>query len=244
MLEAMDFIFSNKLDIFCLVESDLHGLISRYRRANPLTKEEIKNLLHIPGYNLFLPKTWQKHGQARIVVFAKEELQVSEIHIGEDLTDLPILSFLISKGKEKKTAVNFFYREFTGGVSGLADTTSQSERLQRLISHWKSLAKGNRDLICLGDANLCSFKWNNDDYYLGEQADMVNNYLLETNSSQLVTQYTRSEIVRGGDISRSCIDHCYSNSQEKVSVPEVVSVGDSDHLGIMVTGRSQTGQEQ
>ena len=36
-------------------------------------------------------------------------------------------------------------------------------------------------------------------------------------------------------LSRSCIDHCYSNVPEKLSAPEVIAVGDSDHLGIVVT---------
>ena len=36
-------------------------------------------------------------------------------------------------------------------------------------------------------------------------------------------------------LTRSCIDHCYTNVPEKMSKPEVIAVGESDHLGIAVT---------
>ena len=51
---------------------------------------------------------------------------------------------------------------------------------------------------------------------------------------QLVKGFTRSEVVQGGKIARSCIDHCYTNAPDKVSTPELVAVGNSDHLGIVV----------
>ena len=91
--------------------------------------------LDIPGYNIYLPATWNNHGQARIIVYAKEELQVKQLVPENCMSDLPSISFLISIGKEKKTLVNFFYREFTGGVSGLSDLPSQNERLVRQINH-------------------------------------------------------------------------------------------------------------
>jgi len=90
-------------------------------------------------------------------------------------------------------------------------------------------------LVCLGDANLCSFKWNDDDYYLSEQAEIRQDYILDSNSSQFVCKYTRSEIVRGEQVLRSCIDHCYSNVQGKVSKPKVLAAGDSDHLSVIIT---------
>ena len=174
-----------------------------------------------------------------MIVYAKEDLHVKEMSLAENLTDLPIMSFLIGIGKEKKTVINFFYREFTGGVSGLDDFASQTERLRRLTGHWRQLCRSNRDMVSLGDANLCAFRWNDNDYSHSELADMVHGYLLDTNSSQVVNQYTRSEIVRGGQVSQSCIDHCYTNSERKLSDPEVLSIGDSDHLGVIVTKYSR-----
>ena len=147
----------------------------------------------------------------------KEEPKISEKQLEVCLTDLPIITFEISMGKEKKTIVNFFYREFTSGVTGLKSTQDQKERLNRIIKHWRSLTESNKDVVCLGDANLCSLKWNDSDYQLKEHAEMVQTFLLETETSQLVKQFTRSEFVKGGKVSRSCIDHCYSNAPGKVS---------------------------
>ena len=82
----------------------------------------------------------------------KCELKVTEKDIGIQNSDLPTITFEIGLGREKKTIVNFFYGEFTSGVSGLKDTSAQTERLTRQIKHWKYLHKSNRDIICLGDA--------------------------------------------------------------------------------------------
>ena len=191
--------------------------------------------LAIPVYKIYLPATWDKHGQARIIVYAKEELQVKPWSYGESVSDLPSISFLISLGREKKTVVNFFYQEFTGGVSGLSDIAAQNERLARQVNHWRTICGSKRDFVSLGDANLCFFKWYDEDFYLPEQAAMVQSFLLDESCSQLVKKYTRSEIVQGGVLSRSCIDHCYSNVPEKLSTPEVIAVGSSDHLGVVVT---------
>ena len=103
------------------------------------------------------------------------------------------------------------------------------------MRYWQTLARRNKDLVCIGDANICAVKWNEEDYYLKDLVEVVQTFLLETGSSQLVRGFTRSEIFRGGAVSRSCIDHCYSNVSVKVSTPEVTAVGTSDHLGIFIT---------
>ena len=68
MVEVRNFIESKKLHMLCLVESDLHSEVSRYRRAQPLTNKDIHDKLGIPGYKIYLPASWDKHGQARIIV--------------------------------------------------------------------------------------------------------------------------------------------------------------------------------
>ena len=235
MIDVKTFLQKKKLHLLCLVEADLHASTSRYKRAFPLSTKDIHKQLEIPGYKIFLPKTWSVHGQARVIVYAKNELKVVEKDVGIQNSDLPTITLEIALGREKKTLVNFFYREFTSGVSGLKDTNAQTERLSRQIKYWKHIHKSNRDIICLGDANLCAIKWYDDNYNEKTLAELVQSSLLETSSSQLIKEYTRSEIGPGGVLTRSCIDHCYTNVPEKVSKPEVIAVGESDHLGIVVT---------
>ena len=90
------------------------------------------------------------------MVYARNELVVKEREVSTTCSDLPTITFEISLGKEKKTIVNFFYREFTSGVSGLKDSNAQTDRLSRQVKHWQLLC--NRDIICQGDANLCAKK--------------------------------------------------------------------------------------
>ena len=234
MVDVKNFLKKKKIHMLCLIEADLHNSVSRIKRSNPITTAEIHKILEIPGYRIFLPRSWETHGQARILVYAKNELQVTEKNVGVQNSDLPTISFEIGLGREKKTLVNFFYREFTGGVSGLNDANSQNERISRQTRLWKTLQAGKRDFICLGDANIDASKWYDDNYKERAIAEIVQAALIETNNTQLIKEYTRSEFCQGNLI-RSCIDHCYTNVPEKVSKPEVLAIGDSDHLGIAVT---------
>ena len=77
---------------------------------------------------------------------------------------MPLLTLEVGFSVEKKTIVNFFYREFTSGVTGLSSADDQLERLGRMVRYWQTLARSNKDLVCIGDANLCAVKWNEEDY--------------------------------------------------------------------------------
>ena len=242
MSEVKNFLQQYKLHILCLLEADLHGATSRYKRLQPLSLSDIESSIGIPGYKLLLPQSWYKHGQARVLVIAKEELQVKLRNLGNQNSDLQTLICEIGLAKEKKTIVSFFYREFTGGVSGLRDMPAQVERWSRQIKLWRNLCGGNKDVLCLGDANLCADKWNEESFPQKELAEVTHNFLLDTGSSQVVNGITRTEVGPGGVLLKSCIDHCYTNVPEKVAVPELVHVGNSDHLGIVVKKISRAAQ--
>ena len=87
-----------------------------------------------------------------------------------------------------------------GGTTGLSDEVSQFERLSRMITVWKKLHDRNRDVLCLGDANVCSMKCTQDDYQPKGLADLIQSFLLETTYTQIVREYTRIEMVRGNQL--------------------------------------------
>lgn len=91
----------------------------------------------------------------------------------------------------------------------------------------------------MGDANLCALTWDDDNYNLKSLANAVQEFLLEESFFQLVKQFTRSEVVRGNNISSSCIDHVYSNAPNKSNTPRVEAAGDSDHLAVIITKYSK-----
>ena len=223
----------HQLHMFGIIESDLHGSDSRVKRKNPLQTKDIHENLHIDGYYIMLPQSWQCHGQARLIVYVKNGVHVKERKLDKSDSDLPSLSVELGLSREKKTCINMFYREFTGGVSGLGDTASQQDRLARQIGHWKNLFETGKDVLILGDSNLCAHKWEEDNYNHKQLANMVQDFLLEEASQQLVTKITRSELV-AGEVQTSCIDHCYSDVEEKINGPFVEAVGDSDHLGVRI----------
>ena len=166
-----------------------------------------------------------------MIVYVKDGVHVKERKLSQTDSDLPSFSVELGLSREKKTCVNMFYREFTGGVSGIDTTESQKDRLGRQINHWKSLHRSGRDVLILGDSNLCAHQWEEENYQPKMLANMVQDYLLEVTSQQLVTSTTRAELV-GGVAQNSCIDHCYSNVREKITGLFVEAVGDSDHLAV------------
>ena len=88
--EARQFLLKKKLHMLCLIETDLHSKMSRSGRRNTVTRKEIEVILGIPGFRIYLPATWKQHGQARLMVYAREELKVNEKILEASLTDLPI----------------------------------------------------------------------------------------------------------------------------------------------------------
>ena len=107
----------HNLHLLCLVESGLHGPASRIRRKNPITTQGILSNLQIEGYRIILPKTWQYNNQARLILFAKDDLKVTEKVTHREFSGFPTITCEIGIGREKKTTVNFFYREWKSGVS-------------------------------------------------------------------------------------------------------------------------------
>jgi hypothetical protein len=88
------------MNILCLVESDLHSFTSRYSRRHPLSTTEVQKALKVPGYKIVLPKSWQVHGQARVIVYVKEEINLKIRDIGANNSDLPTITCEIDMGRE------------------------------------------------------------------------------------------------------------------------------------------------
>ena len=159
-------------------------------------------------------------------------------------SDLPLITLDIGLGRSKKTRVNFYYREWTSGISGDSSHPAQLERLTRIVNHWETLqgpANQLRDVVLLGDTNLCSLSWNNPDYPAQnkELADIIKEFFINESFAQLVSVFTRSQKSANGEVSRSCLDHISTNISNKCSVPTVTSAGDSDHLSTLNTKYSR-----
>ena len=96
----------------------------------------------------------------------------------------------------------------------------QQERLQRQVQQWRDLAAEDRDLITLGDANLCARSWNEPDYQEKDLANIALDCYMEENLTQLIKENTRTEL-RQNRIQKSVIDHIVTNVPQKCSEPKV-----------------------
>ena len=122
-----------KLDICGIIEADLHSATSRTFRRQPLQTPSLLENLEIPGFTILLPRTWDLHGQAKLVLFVRQGLRYKILPTPHYCTDLPVITLTASKGGERPSTFGYVYREYTGGVSGLGCSDSQKECLSRLV---------------------------------------------------------------------------------------------------------------
>ena len=175
-------------------------------------------------------------------MFVSETLKLKKCKITspELYCDLSNISIEIGLGRERKTVVNLFYQEWTSGVTGDSSTAATEDRLKRQINYWKNLHNNYKDIVLMGDQNLCALTWNDDNFspQLKPLANLVNEFIIEENHSQIVKTYTRSESYNG-TISRSCVDHVMTDAPNKCTEPLVINGGDSDHLAVIFTKYSK-----
>ena len=103
---------------------------------------------------------------------------------------------------------------------------------------WRRSTNTDKEFIALGDMNLCSTQMGDNSYTSSYLCDIVNNFNIKEGCNQLIDTYTRIRKV-DDKIKRSCFDHIYTNCLSKMTKPTLHAVGQSDHLGIMVTKYSK-----
>ena len=185
----------NDLDILAVSECSLHGLKSRIIRVFPITSEGITNALRIPGFEILLPQSWACHEMARIMLYVKSSISTKLLSTQVSTSDLPIISIEAKKGKGPKTIVSTYYREYTGGVSGLKTSSAQVDRLNRILDHWTFLDSFNLDTIILGDTNICFSKWTTTNNQQQNLINMIKESQTQLALQQLVTTETRIQLV-------------------------------------------------
>ena len=104
------FIQKHNPHVLCIIESNIHSSHSRVQRRSTFNTNEVKSKLKVEGYNIELPDTWSDFGQARILVYVREDINYKR-KLMQNNTDLPNVTLDIGLGREKKTILNYFYRE-------------------------------------------------------------------------------------------------------------------------------------
>ena len=91
-----------------------------------------------------------------------------------------------------------------------------------------------KDTIVLGDINLDYKKWSQQGSHQQQLIDQVKDTQIRAAFTHMVHSETRFQLVDGVPHA-SAIDHVYTNHPDKLKEVQVLSVGDSDHLGQVVT---------
>ena len=241
--EIKKFVESKKPHCFAIIESDFFSPQSDANRARKYTTNEINENLKIDGYKIEFPKTWNIHGQARLICYVSEEIKYTRKYFDQTFDHIPSITLEIGLGRATKTIVHYYYREWKNGVTGESSPASQLADLRLHINQWEELVNTGRNFVSLGDANLCSMSWNEDNFQHKNMSEEVQRFLLEESCFQIVDKFTRVQEV-AGRLQRSCIDHVTTNVPEKCNTPEVFPAGCSDHLPVMVTKYSREPRSQ
>ena len=190
--------------------------------------------LKVPGYDLIFPKSWKKHGFARVVVYVKKSLQYEQVL---DLEDDLIQSVWLRGGfkNTKKIYYCHLFREHTSRLG--SSIPQQRQYLDSLMSQWEEAAADTNptepnEVHVSGDMNLDALegKWLRPDYHLVTLSRLVQTACHLGNFSQLVSVPTRfqyNSVQQKTDI--SCIDHVYTNTKYRCSSVTVIPFGGSDH---------------
>ena len=201
-----------------------------------LSTEQLTKKLYIPEYKLILPDSWERYGVARVIVYVKDDLKVKIKHLDNDSAHLQSIMLELGYGKCKPHIYNFYYREWTSCVRG--NNNHQEEDLEILLNTWREATETDYDFVSMGDMNLCAKLMEEPGYQHSRLASKLKDFNLEENCSQIIHDYTRIRNVNG-IIQRSCLDHVNINCVNKISIPKIVGMGRSDHLGIVVTKSSR-----
>ena len=135
LIDVKQFIQKNQPSLLAIIESDIHGVNSPLNRKTTFSKDDIFAQLNVEGYTILLPDTWDTFGQARIIVYAKDDIKIKQRKNPDSIKDLPSITLEVALGREKRTLVNFYYGEWTSGFTGDKSFQGQVERFSRQVEY-------------------------------------------------------------------------------------------------------------
>ena len=146
-LEIIHLLNSENIDVIFITETDTKQIICEgdYR---------------INGYKTVFQERTNPNDWLRIVCLIKDSW-VNKVTIREDLMtcDFPSIWLEIKEENCKPTVLAGFYREWT--QNGDNTEVAQVERIEKFCNQIDIANESECNMIIMGDANLCSHKWNN-----------------------------------------------------------------------------------
>lgn len=192
------------------------------------------NHLKIPGYDLLLPKSWDIHGFARIVIYVKSTVEYEQITVLEH--DL-IRSIWLKLGFKNCKNVMYcqVYREHTCTLG--SSIKQQKDCLEEFLLQWDKASNMDisgepSEVHIAGDMNLDALenRWSEPSYHLYSLSKLVHAACNFGNFSQIVKTPTRvQQNSVAGTTSISTLDHVYTNRKFRCSDISVYPFGNRNH---------------
>jgi exonuclease III len=193
-IELRSFLKKEHIDIMFLVETDiiLNG------------KDDFK----IEEYQTVTTKHDATGEKIRVIGLIEEEVAISA-KTREDLmsTEFPSIWLEITREHQKNVLVCGVYREWNR--DGLKTEKDQKHRLKILTSQLEKATEENKIIIMIGDANLCSQKWENKEYNHFDMASELRGTLAQCGMEimDLGKTFMADKTRTDGTLIESAIDH-------------------------------------
>ena len=222
--EIENLIRSRKAGIMFLVETDS-------RMINEEKDYGIEN------YRTFFHKKENPADKTRMIGLFHESI-TQTVKIRNDLMNgsFPSIWAEIENKKEKNLLICGFYREWS--KNGDNTKERQMEALKIFTMQIEKAAHEDKNLLILGDANLCTEKWSELDYVHQLQAEELKSTLAlcGLRIAELGQTYLADRLSEQEETISSSIDHIYfSQDLENRIRTEVLLESSSDHLPIVAT---------
>ena len=213
-----------KIDIIFLTETD----------TKALEKEES---YCVKGYHTIFPKRKVFNSKIRIIALIRETL-MPRIKLRNDLMsdEFPSIWIEINNVPHKSLLISGFYRQWTHET--LPKDEAEQNGITILTNQMELATSEKKDVMILGDANLCSLKWSDTKSLHKNIANQLINCLKQNglSSKEVGTTFVADHVQNNGDISVSNIDHVYSSSNvsQRITQIKLVKNTSSDHHLVLV----------
>ena len=237
--KGSSFLFNKKDDIESIIE-DYRPHVLGLSEAN-LRKEDNLSEVQLADYNLHICPTIDNpnHGVSRVVVYTHKSLVVKS---RPDLMNPQVSSVWLEVGLpgRQKFLICNTYREW--GYPNQPDRSShsiiaQKDRWSLFLDQWESAITKDKEILILGDINICHKKWMKQDLSPSDMAYKLRpltyelfDRIIPHGFCQLVQGF--SHIRQGQE--KSGLDHLYSKKINKLSDVSLHSNAASDHKMIHV----------
>ena len=220
--ELKQMISANSLKVVFLVETDTQAV------------QEEKDY-QLPGFKTLVQNKVDSSTPTRIICLIDNKM-ISSVVIRMDLTDklFPSLWLEIDNPTGKNVICGGYYREWAPG--GDKSVPAQVKAMQLFTNQIERAVSEDKTVLIMGDANLCSDKWDSPTFLHKQVAEELKDTLTQCGLKllSLGTTYTADRLNANNQEITSALDHIYITDSDvmKISVQKLDNSA-TDHLPIL-----------